>query len=125
MIDHLIVGPAGVFAVSTHRHPRGRAWVGRHGIGVNAQPTAYVRTARTETQLVAERLEAAAEAPVAVQTAIVFVDLGRLDLQDMPSDVHVTERGDFVKWLRAQPKQLDSASVDRIFNLARRRSTWA
>jgi hypothetical protein len=40
-LDHLVIGPPGVFAIDTKHHPRGRVRVGRQIVFVNGQATNY------------------------------------------------------------------------------------
>jgi len=47
-IDHLLLGPAGVFTINTKHHPGKTVWVGDHAITVNRAPTRYAEKARSE-----------------------------------------------------------------------------
>lgn len=55
-IDHLLIGPGGVFTINTKNHPGGKVWVGEHAIRVNGQPTHYLRNSRFEAQRVEKAL---------------------------------------------------------------------
>ena len=47
-IDHVVIGPGGVFSLNTKCRPNGKAWVGEHRIIVNGQCTDYLRNSRFE-----------------------------------------------------------------------------
>ncbi len=51
-IDHLLIGPGGVFTINTKNHPGGKVWVGQPAIRVNGQPTHYLRNSRFESERV-------------------------------------------------------------------------
>lgn len=36
-IDHLLIGPGGVFTINPKNHPGGKVWVGEHAFRVNGQ----------------------------------------------------------------------------------------
>lgn len=70
-IDHVVVGPPGVFTLNTKHHPRGRVWVGRGSVVVNGRATAYVRATRVERSRVARLLGAACRFRVEVRPVLV------------------------------------------------------
>jgi hypothetical protein len=47
-IDHLVIGPGGVFTINTKHHPDARIWVGGDTFLVNGKRYPYVRNARHE-----------------------------------------------------------------------------
>ena len=47
-IDHVVIGPPGVFTLNAKRHPHGKAWVGERAIMINGQRTDYLRNSRFE-----------------------------------------------------------------------------
>lgn len=47
-IDHLLIGPGGVYTVNTKNHPGKQVWVGQHVIKVNGHSTRYLPIARYE-----------------------------------------------------------------------------
>ena len=49
-IDHVLVGPAGVFTVNTKYHPDAKIGVGGDTFKINGRSTRYVKTARDEAR---------------------------------------------------------------------------
>jgi Nuclease-related domain len=47
-IDHVVIGPAGVFTLNTKRHPGGNVWVNARLLMVNGQRTSYLRNSTHE-----------------------------------------------------------------------------
>jgi hypothetical protein len=123
-IDHVVVGPPGVFTLNAKRHPGGKAWVGERLVMVNGHRTDYLRNSRHEAQRAGRLLTAACNHEVAVRAAIVFVDLDELSVKQMPADVHVTTRRRLPAWLRSLPASIDEREIELIYAMARLSSTW-
>lgn len=123
-IDHVVIGPPGVFTINAKRHPRGRAWVGERAVMVNGYKTKYLRNSRFEAKRAAQLLSDACGFPVSVTAIIVFVDLDTYTVKQMPSDVQVTTRLRLLQWIRALPPALEADAVESIFAKARLSTTW-
>lgn len=124
-IDHVLIGPPGVFTVNTKRHPGGRAWVGEHKVLVNGQGTDYLPKSRFEGRRAAKLLSAACGRFIEVQPVIVFVDLDDFKVKQMPADVHVTYRLRLRQHLQSLTPVMDEPAIEAIFAVARRSTTWA
>ena len=122
-IDHLVVGPGGVFTLNTKNHPSGKVWVAGDGVRVNGQRVPYVRNARHEANRAA-RLLAPHTGGLVVRAVVVVVGADEVTVREQPSDVHVVTGRRLVKWLNAEPVVIDHARVERVFHVARQRSVW-
>jgi len=123
-IDHVVIGPSGVFTLNTKRHPGGKVWINDNAVWVNGHGTDYLRNSRFEASRAGRLLSKACGSIVRVTPALVFVDLDSFTIKHMPDDVHVTTRYQLVSWLRSLPTTLDASAVDAIFATARLGSTW-
>ncbi len=123
-IDHIVIGPPGVTTLNSKRHPHGTAWVGERMVMVNGQKTDYLRNSRFEAQRAARLLSTACGRSVAAVAAVVFVDLEKFTVRQMPIDVHVTTRRRLVKWLQSLPVQIDGDEIEDIYSKARLSTTW-
>ena len=123
-IDHVLIGPAGVIAVNTKRHPRAKASIGEWRVTVNGQPTDHLRNARHEARRASRLLSTACGHPVPVQAAIVFVDLDDFTVDQMPKDVYITTRRSLLVWLKSLPETTDAQTVELIYARARFSTTW-
>lgn len=74
-IDHLIVGPGGVFTANAKHYPNAKLWVGGDTFMVNGNRQPYVRDARHEANRAA-LLSEACGFPVFVEGLIVPVNGG-------------------------------------------------
>jgi hypothetical protein len=123
-IDHIVIGPAGVFTLNTKRHPRGKAWVADRALLVNGNRTDYLRNSRHEAKRASRLLTSSCGFDVAAQPVIVFVDLDDFTVKSRPADVHVTTRRRLIRWLSSLPTALDQATADAIYAQARLSTTW-
>jgi hypothetical protein len=123
-IDHLVIGPGGVYTLNAKHHPGGNIWVGGGTFRVNGHRQPYLRNSRHEASRAARLLSAACARPVSVTGVVVPVGADSLIIRHAPTDVHVVNRMGLVKWLRARRDQLDPAAVDAVYEAARRSTTW-
>lgn len=123
-IDHVVIGPPGVFTLNTKTHPNAKAWVADRAVMVNGRRTDYLRNSRFEGQRAGRLLTAACGHPVGVTPVIVFVGLADIVEKSMPPDVHVTTRRRLRRWLTSLPPTLGSTEVDAIYARARTSTTW-
>lgn len=126
-IDHVVIGPGGVYTINTKNHPGGRVWVAARAIRVNGQPVPYLRNSQHEGQRAARLLSRAVGFPVHVRPALVFLTGGLLPnvtIKQKPEDVAVLDRLDIPGAFKRAPRRLAPEQVDVIFEAARRCTTW-
>ena len=128
-IDHVVIGPGGVFTLNTKHHPGARVWVGGDTFLVDGHRQPYVRNSRHEARRAARLLSAALEGrPVAVTGLVVVMGAtGGFTVKAQPEagDVVVVRRRDVVGWLERRPEALDVTAVDALYEIARRSTTWS
>ena len=122
-IDHVVIGPAGVFTLNTKNHSRGKVWVAERSFLVNGQRTDYLRNARHEASRASRLLSAACASDVAVEPVIVVL-AAQLTIKAQPDGVHVVARRQIARWFRRRPTRLDPGAAARIFDQARRDIVW-
>lgn len=125
-IDHVLIGPAGVFTVNTKHHPAARIWVRGDTCKVAGQNQHYVRNSRYEARQAATLLSAATASEVGVRGLIVLVGVRELTVKQQPPDgtVAVLTGKALKAHLRSLPAILDEASVARIYEAARHLASW-
>lgn len=123
-IDHVLIGPAGVFTINTKNHPNAKVFVAGDTLMVNGAKTTYVRNSRYEAERTARLLSAAAGFQVPVQGVVSLVNCIEFTVKKQPRDVHVTTRRRIVDWIGGHGGVLSPDLVDRIFEQARRSTTW-
>ena len=126
-IDHLVVGPAGVFTINTKHHPTAHIWVRGDTFKVNGQNQRYVPNSRFEAARAARQLSRRAGFDVDVTGLIAVMGAtGGFIVKDQPPDgkVVVVRRKDVARYLGGLPEVLGAASIDRIYDVARHLATW-
>jgi hypothetical protein len=124
-IDHLVVGPGGVFTVNAKHHPRAKIWVGGNTFLVNGHKQHYIRNSRHESDRAAKLLTAACGRPIHVEGLIVTVNAADVVVKSPPAGVHVTWRKNVVSWFRRLGDVLGAEEIDAVYEAARRSTTWS
>jgi hypothetical protein len=130
-IDHVLIGPSGVYTINTKNHGQGRVWAGDHTVTVNGSPTDYITKSRHEARRAGRLLTAAAGWPVPV-TAVLAVHAARLDHAARSSSrraahdvqVLVEHAHQVPAAVRRRPHVIPPEQVDQLYAVARRSSTW-
>ena len=126
VVEHVIVGPGGVFVVAAAEHPTDRIWVRGDGFLVNGQWMPYLRELRREIGRVDRVLSTAVGASVSVSGVVVLVaDVARCAIKRQPDDVHVAAPGTLTAWLATLPRSIDESTVTRVHTVLRRSSAWS
>lgn len=124
-IDHVLIGPGGVFTVNSKHHPGARVWVVSRQIRVNNQPVPYLRNSRHEATRAERLLSRAAGFRVPVTSVLIFrLGGGALTIREDPGDVLVYRATKAARRLRDRHGVLTDAHVEAVFAAARWRSTW-
>ena len=123
-IDHLAIGPGGVFTINSKHHPKAKIWVGGSTFLVDGHKQPYVRNSRFEAARAAELLAAATGFAVPVDGLIVTVNAADVIVKSQPTGVHVVPRMQVAHWLLRLGDTLDEGRIDAIFDAARRSTTW-
>jgi hypothetical protein len=122
-IDHVVIGPPGVFTLNTKNHLKSKVWVADRVFMVNGQKQDYLRNSRYEAERSATLLSRACGFAVAVDPIIVVL-AASLTIKSQPVDVHVVARKQIRKWLTSRPSSLTQERVEEIYSYARRDITW-
>lgn len=126
-IDHVVIGPPGVFTVNTKKHPGKKVWVGGSTIMVDGQRKPYVRNSEYEAERASRLLSAAAGFPVVVKPVLIFTTgtlFPDVTIKSKPKNVTVLDRMDVPRAFKRGDKRLDAAEIDAIYDVARRSTTW-
>ncbi|MEU3364510.1 nuclease-related domain-containing protein [Streptomyces pseudogriseolus] len=124
-LDHLLMGPGGVFTVNTKNHPRKAVWVGDDAVRVDrGRPEPYLRKSRAEAKRVQRVLEHHCGFAVPVEPVLVFV--GVTDLKVIATQLTVrVYRAREVSALAPLRGVLTKDEVERIYAIARHRRAWS
>jgi hypothetical protein len=123
-IDHLVIGPPGVFTIMTENFPGQELRVNGETLSVGSRQFDHIRIARGLGEGTAERLSAALGRRVKVTPLIVAVTPTKLVLREQPSDVSVVTSRGLLHHLERLDATLSGADVASISDIADRHSTW-
>ena len=125
-VDHLVIGPGGVFAINTKHHAGAKVWVVDYALGINNSKTRHLADGRRDALEVAKRLSARAEFPVPVRPVIALVDPQSVNDKRAPYSrpVAVLDARRLVAWLKTQPQQLSDTKLALLKLAAEEPKTW-
>ncbi len=126
-IDHLAVGPGGVYTINAKHHPDANVWVGGDRFMVNGQWHPYVRNSRHEAARASRILSrhAGFGVPVVGVIAVMGAQNG-FTVKAQPEDgkVYVVTRKQIDAWLGRRSAVLNAWQVSAVFDVARRPGIW-
>jgi Nuclease-related domain len=122
-VDHVVVGPGGVYCLNTKNRPEKKIIVRGDSFRTNGYREYCVKASRAEARKATRLLSAACGRSVLVHPLIVVVG-AYLEVRQQPTDVTVLRRKDVARWLRRRPVTLLPDEVESIFEQARRSTTW-
>jgi hypothetical protein len=127
-IDHLLIGPGGVWTINTKNHPGKTIWVGGNTVMVNGQRVPYIRNSIFEADRVRALLGERLQWEPFVKAALVVLTgslVPNLTIRQMPEKVVVLDRMDIPTAFKKSPNRLSREQVAEIYEIARRTSTWS
>lgn len=123
-IDHVVIGPAGVFTIMTKNHTGEEVWLGGQTLLAGGHRQHHVRDALFEASRAASLLSAAAGRPVDVSGVVVIVNPKRMTVRQQPTGVTVVSSLQLVRWLSKRESTLSGTEVAFISDVADRDTTW-
>lgn len=123
-LDHLVIGPGGVFSLNAKYHKYATVSVDSELVLVNGEPRPYIDRSRLEARRVSRILSAAMATHVPVQGVVVIVNAGAFQISREPADITVLERRRLRRWMGSLPPAHGQRFVETVFDQARRSSTW-
>ena len=122
-IDHVVIGPAGVFTLNAKHHPGKRIWVRGDAFLVGGSSHPYVRNSPHEAARASRLLSAAIARPCRRRESS-FRSVRRISRSEVPQDVHVVPRRQIAQWLAAWPHAMNEPMIARAYDVARRSTIW-
>lgn len=126
-IDHVLIGPGGVWTVNTKRHIGARVWLAPNQIRIDGHVQPYLRNSRFEAKRAADLLAGVLGWAPPVRPAIVL-QLGLLadpiTVKQNPDDVDVLDACVVPRWFAKRPATLTTQEVAALYAAARVTGTW-
>ncbi|MFF3426920.1 nuclease-related domain-containing protein [Streptomyces sp. NPDC002602] len=124
-VDHLSIGPGGVFSINAKHHHNKAVWVGDDAVKVNhGKPAPYARKSRAEAKRLVRVLEHYCGFPVEVEPVRVFVGVTDLKVVAAQLSVRVYQERQ-VAALAPLSGVLTAEQVEQVYGVARHRQAWS
>jgi hypothetical protein len=123
-IDHLVVGPGGVFTLNTKHHLGKKIWVGRRAMMVNGRKVPYLRNADYEANRVHKLLSERMSLPPQVHPVLAIVAPKQITIREEPDRVTVLNSRALRSWLEKRPVVLPAAEVAAVTALLDDPEMW-
>ncbi|MEU4735960.1 nuclease-related domain-containing protein [Streptomyces fradiae] len=124
-VDHLAIGPAGVFTVNSKRHPGKTVWYGDTAITINGSRTRHIAASQSEARRVSRVLSHACGFSVPVRPVISVVHAAKLTVKGANPPVLVLAVEHIDRVLSGLSPVLSPDQVAHIYGVARQARTWA
>lgn len=123
-LDHVLIGPAGVFTINTKHHRHRTVEVNGDHIKTGKYELPYTPAARREAAKASTSLKRAVGKAVGVEAIVVFVGVKQLIIHQAPAGVAVMTHRKLLPWLKHRPLILNSQEVSDIAAAAMVMDTW-
>jgi hypothetical protein len=121
-IDHLVIGPGGVFTIGTE-DVTGKVWVGPRSILHNRRRTDFLPRAIAGAGAAARALSTAVGRPVEVRGVLAIL-ADEWTIKQRPATIHVAAPRGAKDWILRQPAVLRPREVTELAVAASKPSTW-
>ncbi|MDH6237721.1 nuclease-related domain-containing protein [Cryobacterium sp. CG_9.6] len=123
-IAHFVVGPGGVFSITTQT-PHGKSiWVFKRLLLVAGYPTSYLHDAEYEAERATRVLRKRMPHHGVVRPVIALVDPGEVVIREKPGEVKVLNARHLNSWLLRLPHILNPRELMQIVTLVDDPGTW-
>ena len=125
-VDHLVIGPGGVFAINTKHHAGASVWVGDFVLRVNNSNTQHLRSGQRDAVDVARRLTEKLGSRIQVRSVVAVLNARSVKDSRSPEQrvVMVIDAKKLVGWLLSLPQRLSDTELALIGFAAEEPETW-
>jgi hypothetical protein len=123
-IDHVVIGPTGVFTINTKAHADKKVWAAGQALRINGFKQNYIHNSQHEAARASKLLTSAVGRPIDVTPLIVMVGISELNLGVRRPAVEIVTARRIVRTLRRRRRVLTPDAVAEIAAVAGRRGTW-
>ncbi len=122
-IDHLVVGPTGVFSINTKNHSGQRVFVGGGSFIISGKKKSHISAAQNEGRRATRLLSAAAGGSFPVEPLLV-VAADRITFGKKRAPVAVLRPDQVREWILGQRRVYSDDAVRYLSMVAEERGTW-
>jgi hypothetical protein len=123
-IDHIVIGPGGVFTINTKHHAGKPVWVGERTVMVSGQKQPYIRNSEYEAGRVTKVLRERMPLLPAAQPVLALVSPKALTIKTKPELVKVVADTRLRRWLLERPVVFDGAELGQLAAIIDDPATW-
>ncbi|MFF1872964.1 nuclease-related domain-containing protein [Kitasatospora herbaricolor] len=124
-IDHVAIGPPGVFTVNAKHHPDASVWVGDGAVKINRSSHPYLQNSEFEADRTARLLSQWCGFDVPVHPVIAVVGARKITYGATAHRVDVLDAVLIATTLSARPALLSPTRQEQIYRVARHRYVWS
>lgn len=123
-IDHVLVGPPGIFTVNTKHHRGQTVWVAGRNLLVSGRKTRYIRDAELEAERVTELVRRRMPRSAPARPVVAFVGPQQLTIREKPASVTIVDARHLRRWLLSLPPTLAWPERMEITAIVDNPATW-
>lgn len=123
-IDHVLIGPGGVFTVNTKRHAGQAVWTAKNTLMVAGQRQRHIPNAVYEAKRASKLLSDAVGHPIHVDGVVVVVGAKSLTVREKHPEIAVVTPRELIRSLRGRKQVLTPERVAILSAAAARPATW-
>ncbi|WP_166788145.1 nuclease-related domain-containing protein [Cryobacterium glaciale] len=123
-IDHLVLGPGGIFTINTKHHRGKKIWIAERTIMVDGHKQPYLRNSKFEATRVTKMLRERMPQLPPAQAVIALVGPGQITIKKKPDEVRVMDANDLRRWLLKRPVSLIEADLVDLAAIVDAPATW-
>ena len=123
-IDHVILGPGGIFTITMKNHSGKKIWIGGSTFLVNGYKQEYMRNSAHEAARASGLLSTVTGRPVTVTPLLVVVNPASITTGRKHPRVAVVSSNTLMRWLMKRPRVMSDRAVAHLSMFAEERSTW-
>jgi len=123
-IDHLVVGPGGIFTINTKHHGGTVIRLGKDSMLVNGRPEPHLLNAEAEAARVTTLLRERMPLLPPVQPVIALVEPRQIVIDEKPAQVKVVDARQLPRWLSGLSVTLSEPELDEVVDILDDPATW-
>lgn len=124
-IDHIVIGPGGVFTLNTKHHANKNIWVAGRTLMVNGRKVPYLRNAEHEASRVEKMMSERMPSVTSVQPLLILVAPKHVTIREEPERVVVLTSRQLRRWLEKQPVVLPEPQLSAVTALLDEPGFWS
>ena len=124
-IDHLVIGPTGVYIVTTLNHARQAVWASQRTLTIGGIRFPHIRNMEFEMGRVERVLSTATGRAVEVSGVLAVVAPKSLTVRQKHRDVEVLPAAEIASWLGGRRRVLSPEDISDIASAAAEPKNWA